>query len=269
MSSEWCAYEEMQPDMELEICVESVESAIAAEQGGAHRVELCSALSEGGLTPSLGLIRAVARAVKIGAYVMIRPRGGDFLYSDSEFALMLEDVELAREAGARGVVLGLLKADGSVDVERTRELVKAAGKMDVTFHRAIDMTRDPEEALEAAVDAGATRVLTSGAAKTALLGAKKIAAMVQRAKGRIGVMVGGNVRPGNVQQIVAASGADQFHAALRAAVESTMVYRNTGLHLGESMGAEYLRHEVRESDVARLRAAVDAATDAHVTAVRG
>jgi copper homeostasis protein len=256
----------MQAVMELEICVESVEAAIAAARGGADRVELCSALSEGGVTPSMGLIRGVVRAVRIGAYVMIRPRGGDFLYSDAEFALMREDVELAREAGARGVVLGLLGADGTVDVERTRELVKAAGAMDVTFHRALDMARDQEEALEAAIDAGATRVLTSGAAKTAVQGAAKIAAMVRRAKGRIGVMVGGNVRPGNVQQTAAATGASQFHAALRAAVASPMVYRNGGLHLGGSAGAEYTRQVVLERDVARLRAAVDVAAAVPVPA---
>ena len=250
--------------MELEICVESVESAIAAERGGADRIELCGALSEGGLTPSLGLIRAVVRAVGIGAYVMIRPRSGDFLYSDAEFALMREDVRLAREAGARGVVFGLLTPDGAVDVERTGLLVEDAGPLDVTFHRAIDMARDLEEALDAVIAAGATRVLTSGGAKTALLGGAKIAALVRRAQGRIGVMVGGNVRPVNLQQLAAAAGASQFHAALRTIVDSAMVYRNPGLHLGESASADYRRYVVLEKDVSRLRAAIDAAMTVQV-----
>lgn len=257
--------EKMQPEMELEICVESVESAIAAEAGGAHRVELCSALSEGGLTPSLGLIRAVSRAVQIGAYVMIRPRGGDFLYSDTEFAQMRDDVTLARQAGACGVVLGVLTADGQVDLERTQALIEAAGPLDVTFHRAIDMTRDREEALEAAIAAGATRVLTSGGAKSALEGAPTIAAMLRRAKGRIGVMVGGNVRPGNVRQIAAASGATQFHAALRTSIESGMNYRNPALHLGKGAGAEYTRYEVSSHDVAKLKAAMEPALRAVVS----
>ena len=248
----------MRPDMELEICVESVESAVAAEKGGANRVELCGALSEGGLTPSFGLIHAVTRAVGIGAYVMIRPRCGDFLYSDAEFRMMLEDVAVAREAGARGVVVGLLTTDGTVDVERTRALVKAAGPMDVTVHRAIDMSRDLEEALEAAIAAGAARVLTSGGAKTALQGAAKIAAMVRRAHGRIGVMIGGNVRAENLAQIVSATGAEQFHAALRTTMDSPMLYRNAGLHLGANGSSEYTRHVVQARDVARLRAAIDA-----------
>lgn len=244
--------------MELEICVESVESAIAAEKGGADRVELCASLAEGGLTPSLGMIHAVRGAINIGIYVMIRPRGGDFLYSDAEFRIMRQDIELARKAGADGLVLGLLNADGSVDVERTAELVSLAGPMKVTFHRAMDMARDRESALEAVISTGAARVLTSGGANTAVDGASALRTLVEQSRGRIGIMVAGNVRPGTLQQLAEQTGAHQFHAALRAPVPSPMIWRNEALHLGAKSSTEFTRHVVRASDVRKLRDAMNA-----------
>jgi copper homeostasis protein len=246
--------------MELEICVDSVESAIAAEAGGAQRVELCSALSEGGLTPSLGMLRAARAAVKLGIYVMIRPRGGDFLYSETEYAIMLDDIARIAECGADGVVLGLLTAHGEVDVERTARLVEAARPMEVTVHRAVDMSRDLSAAMEGAIQSGAQRILTSGAASTALQGSAQIAALVRQAAGRIGVMVGGNVRPRNLGQVVAATGASQFHTALRTAVASPMEFRNAKLHLGNSGNGEYMRYEVLVRDVRQLREAMNALT---------
>jgi len=246
--------------IELEICVDSVESAVAAEQGGAQRVELCSALSEGGLTPSLGLIRAVRSRIGIGVYVMIRPRGGDFLYSQEEFSVMREDIAYAAKAGANGVVFGLLTAEGSVDVERTAELVEAArsaSSMEVTFHRAIDMARDLESSLEDVVRTGAHRVLTSGGAQSASLGSARVRGLMQAAKGRIGVMVCGNVRPENVQQIAQATGAREFHASLRAPVPSPVIYRNPTLSLGEAGSDEYMRSVVLTQDVRNLRQAMD------------
>ena len=243
--------------MELEICVDSVESAIAAEIGGAQRVELCSALAEGGLTPSVGLIRAVRSRIGIGVYVIIRPRGGDFLYSEEEFSVMRDDIAYAHEAGANGVVLGLLTADGEVDVERTRQLVEAARPMEVTFHRAIDMARDFESSLENVIQTGAHRVLTSGAAQNALLGSERIAGLVYAAGSRIGVMVCGNVRTANVQKIARATGAREFHASLRTAVPSPVTYRNPTLHLGDPGSDEYARHVVLARDVQHLRQALD------------
>jgi copper homeostasis protein len=245
--------------MELEICVDSVESAVAAELGGAQRVELCSALSEGGLTPSLGLIRAVRSRVGIGVYVMIRPRGGDFLYSDEEFSIMREDVAYAAEAGANGAVFGLLTADGNVDGERTAELVEAAqsASMEVTFHRAIDMARDLESSLEDVVRTGAHRVLTSGGAQTAVLGSERVRGLMQAAKNRIGIMVCGNVRSENVQQIAQATGAHEFHASLRVPVPSPVSWRNPELSLGEAGSDEYARNVVMEQDVRKLRQAMN------------
>jgi copper homeostasis protein len=255
----------LQSMMELEICVDSVESAMAAEEGGAQRVELCSALSEGGLTPSLGMLRAVRAAVKLGVYVMIRPRGGDFLYSASEYAIMQDDIARAAECGADGVVIGLLTAQGEVDVERTARLVEAARPMEVTVHRAVDMARDLNAAMEGAIAAGAQRILTSGAGATALQGSARIASLVRQAAGRIGIMVGGNVRPRNLAQVVAGTGASQFHAALRTAVASPMEFRNAKLHLGEIGSDEYARYTVEPRDVRQLREAMDAVTASGVS----
>lgn len=255
--------------MELEICVDSVESAIAAERGGAQRVELCSGLSEGGITPSLGLVRVVRAAIGIGIYVMIRPRGGDFYYSGDEFAVMRDDIASAAEAGANGVVLGLLTRDGEVDVDRTRLLVEEArmasmprpdagsGAMEVTFHRAIDMARSLEDSLDAVIEAGAHRVLTSGGAQNAVLGSKRVSGLVSRAAGRIGVMVCGNVRPENVRQIAETTAARQFHAALRRPVASPVTYRNAALSLGDAGSDEYTRNVVISEDVRDLRRAMD------------
>jgi len=245
--------------MELEICVDSVESAIAAEAGGAQRVELCSALSEGGLTPSAGLIRAVRSRIGIGVFAMVRPRGGDFYYSDDEFSIMRDDLERAGELGATGVVLGLLTADGEVDVERTAELVELAGPMQVTFHRALDMARDLDAALEDVVRTGAHRVLTSGGAQSAVQGSARAADLVRLAAGRVGVMVCGNVRPENVQQIAQATGAREFHSALRRAVPSPVTFRNDGLNMGDPGSDEYTRHVVVAEDVRNLRLALDGA----------
>ena len=243
--------------MELEICVDSVESAIAADEGGAQRVELCSALSEGGLTPSQGMLRAVRKAVRLGVYGMIRPRGGDFLYSESEFAIMLDDVARARDEGADGVVFGLLTAQGEVDLERTARLVEAARPMEVTVHRAVDMARDLNAAMEASIAAGAHRILTSGGAATALQGSAWIAGLVRQAAGRIGIMAGGNVRPRNLAQVVAGTRTNQFHAALRTKVESPMEFRNAKLHMGDADRDEYARYQVLMGDVRHLREAMD------------
>jgi len=245
--------------MELEICVDSVESAMAAEAGGAQRVELCSALSEGGLTPSAGLLRAVVSRIGIGVFAMIRPRGGDFCYSEDEFQIMRDDIACAADLGATGVVLGLLTAEARVDVERTAELVALARPMRVTFHRALDMARDLDAALEDVVRTGADRVLTSGGAQNAVLGSAGAARLVQAARGRIGVMVCGNVRPENVQQIAQTTGAREFHAALRVAVPSPVTYRKSGLNLGDAGMDEYMRYGVMAEDVRNLRLALDSA----------
>jgi copper homeostasis protein len=246
--------------MELEICVDSVESSIAAESGGAQRVELCSGLVEGGLTPSLGLIHAVRSRIGIGVYVMIRPRGGDFLYSDEELSVMRDDIALAAHAGVQGVVLGLLTAEGRVDVTKTRELVELARPMEVTFHRAIDMTSDLEGALEEVIASGADRVLTSGGEQTAMLGSRRIHNMVQAAQGRIGLMAGGGVRAENVQEIARATGAVEYHAGLRRNIPSPARYQVQKISLGDPGIDNYARAGVLTTDVRMLRQAMDAAS---------
>jgi copper homeostasis protein len=243
--------------MELEICVDSVESAVAAETGGAQRIELCSALSEGGLTPSAGTMREVRARVKLGVYAMIRPRGGDFLYSVEELAIMRRDIETAREAGADGIVLGLLNIDGTIDIQNTTELVKLARPMKVTFHRAIDMTPDMAQALEDVIATGAVRILTSGGEANASLGSARLATLVKANAGRIKIMVCGNVRPENLNEIASITGAQEFHAAMRTPVASPVTFRNRNLSMGDPNNDEYLRYVVHAEDVANLRKAID------------
>jgi copper homeostasis protein len=239
--------------MALEICVDSLESAVAAESGGASRIELCSSLNEGGLTPSLGLLRAVRSRVKIGVHVMIRPRAGDFLYSADELDVMREDIKLAGQNGADGIVLGLLTAEGDVDVEQAQELVALARPMEVTFHRAIDMARDVNAALEDVICTGADRVLTSGAEATAMQGRHHIRELVRSAKGRIKIMAGGGVRAENVVEILRVTGAREFHAALRRQVPSPMKHHRRKIHLGAPGLEEDIRYVMRASDVRTLQ----------------
>jgi len=243
---------------ELEICVDSVESSVAAEAGGAQRVELCSALHEGGLTPSLGMIRAVRGSIRIGLHVMIRPRGGDFVYSHQELAIMRDDIALAAAAGADGVVFGLLDEDSDVDGQRTRSLVELSRPMQVTFHRAFDMTRDPMAALEAVIQTGADRILTSGAQADAMLGRTRLRALVRAAGNRIHVMAGGSIRPENVQQIAYDTGVLEIHSGLRRAIPSSVRHRVHGVHLGDKGVDDYARSVVQVNDVRRLREEMDA-----------
>ena len=235
--------------MKLEICVESVESAIAAERGGAQRVELCSDLLEGGITPSAGLIASVRRHISIGLWVMIRPRGGDFCYTDLEFEVMQEEIRHARTLGADGIVLGLLDHDACIDVSRTRQLVDLAGQLPVTFHRAIDMTPDLPAALEEVIAAGANRILTSGGAPDATSGISQIARMVEIAKGRIVIMPGGGVSPETVEAIAKGTGAAEFHSSARTAVPSPVRFRKQGIAMGDIQSAEFRRFTVSEENV--------------------
>lgn len=215
----------------LEICIDSVEAAIAAQQGGAQRVELCADLLEGGITPSAGTIQLARRSVDIGINVIIRPRGGDFCYTPLEFEVMKLDIETAKAAGADGVVIGILNEDGTVDEERTRELVALARPMSVTFHRAFDMTRDPYEALETLIELGIDRVLTTGQESSSLEGLDLITDLVKKAGERIIIMPGGATER-NFKKIVETSGVKEFHLLAPGTRESPMTYRNPRCFMG-------------------------------------
>lgn len=235
--------------MTVEICTDSVESAIAAQRGGAQRVELCSDLLEGGVTPSAGLIALVRERIRIDLFVMIRPRGGDFCYTDLEFAAMRKDIQQARELGADGVILGVLDQHARVDVNRTRCLVELAAPLPVTFHRAVDMTPDPRAALEDVIATGAKRVLTSGGAAKVTEGLAEVAYMVKAAGNRISVMAGGGITPETIVNVAEATGATEFHASLRTGLPSPVEFRRPDVLMGEIRDREYIRYVVEEDNV--------------------
>jgi copper homeostasis protein len=235
----------------IEACVDSVPSALAAEAGGAGRVELCDNLIEGGTTPSAGTIAEAKARLRIPVFVMIRPRGGDFLYSDVEYDVMLRDVAHARALGADGLVLGLLDRSGAVDVERTATLVEAARPLPVTFHRAFDVARDPEEALDTLIGLGIERVLTSGQAPTAPEGAELIARLVQWAAGRIGILPGCGVDETNVRELVAQTGAHEVHVRGTSPVRSQMSFRNARVSFRAAVDGDDSVLDV--TDAARIR----------------
>ncbi|WP_407572036.1 copper homeostasis protein CutC [Deinococcus altitudinis] len=242
-----------------EVCVESIDAVVTAQDHGADRVELCASLPEGGLTPSLGVIRGALEVARVPVHVMIRPRGGDFLYSDSEYASVLTDLRFMREVGVPGVVLGCLTPDAQVDTARLRELVCGAGEMSVTFHRAFDLVADPFRALEDLIACGVRRVLTSGQQPTALLGQECLRTLVQQAGERIVILGCGGVRPGNVAAVLGATGLREIHFSARRNVPSRMRVQNRAVSMGQSNTGqptdEYSREETSGEQVAATIAA--------------
>ena len=199
------------PSTLVEAAVETLEAALAAERAGADRIELCVNLDDGGTTPSTGLAAAVIDATKLPVFVLIRPRAGDFVYSDEEIDLMIREVETAGIIGVAGIVAGALRSDHAVDTVQTRALIEAAAGLPVTFHRALDSTLNTPDALEQLIDLGVTRVLTSGGAPTALEGADVIAALVNQARDRISIVAGGGIREHNVSDVVRRTGVREVH----------------------------------------------------------
>lgn len=229
--------------MILEMCIDSVESAIASAEGGADRVEFCANLLEGGTTPSLGAIRKTKQRADIGLSVMVRPRGGDFCHTPDEFAVIEEDIRIFKEEGVDGVVFGILTPEGTVDAERTRSLIELARPLQVTFHRAFDMARDPFEALEALIDLGVDRILTSGQEPSVLEGTDLIRRLIEHAAGRVIIMPGCGITLKNVHRILEATGASEIHVAAPAPQASRMAFRNEAVFMGTALRSEeYMRY---------------------------
>ena len=216
----------------FEICANSVASCIAAQEGGADRVELCSGIPEGGTTPSFGMIRKARASIDIRLNVIIRPRGGDFLYGEDELEEMIHDIRIAEELGADGLVFGCLAKEGNIDKKAMSILMEAAGNLPVTFHRAFDHSADPLKALEDIIELGCARILTSGCRPTALEGADLLAQLVEKAGDRIIIMPGCGVNEDNIAEIARLSGAREFHFSAREPVESGMLFRNPDVAMG-------------------------------------
>ena len=238
--------------MTVEIVVYNIESAMKAQEGGADRIELCENVGEGGTTPSAGTIELIRQNLSIDVFVMIRPRGGDFLYSNYEFHAMKRDISQCQKLSVDGLVFGILNPDGAIDKKRCKELIARARPLKVTCHRAFDMTPDPFKALEDCIEAGFDRILTAGQQAQAVKGAKLIGELINSAKGRIVIMPGSGVNEDTVEEIVRISGANEIHFSAAAFRESPMQYRNPQIAgMGSEEGTEF---KLRTVDPHRVRA---------------
>ena len=228
-------------EINFEICIDNVASALAVQKGGADSIELCAGLSEGGTTPSVGMIRKCRELLDIKIFVMIRPRRGDFLFSEPEIEVMLEDIAVAKAEGADGVVIGLLLPNGKVDVKNTKRLVAAARPMLVTFHRAFDMTPEPIAALHALKACGVDRILTSGQQATAEEGIELIKILLKEAGDDIVILPGGGINPSNLNEILV-DGVKEIHATAAERVESLMESRNEWVDLSDEQDISEYEH---------------------------
>lgn len=246
----------------IEICANSVESAVKAQEGGAYRVELCAGIPEGGTTPSFGEIRMARQLLqRTKLHVIIRPRGGDFLYNHQEQEIMLHDIKVARQLGADGVVFGCLTAEGNVDIPAMKKLMNAVGNMSVTFHRAFDMCRDPKEALEQIIELGCDRILTSGQEVDAVTGIPLLKKLVEQADGRIIIMPGCGINPSNIREIAEQTGTHEFHFSGRSTYESGMIYRNTKVSMGGTVKIEEYQKNVTDPEIVKAAVAKMAKKD--------
>ncbi len=235
----------------LEIAAFSAESAILAQEAGANRIELCDNPTEGGTTPSYGTICYAREKLSIPLFPIIRPRGGDFLYSDASFEIMKKEIKLCKEIGCDGIVVGFLDKDGNIDLQRCSKLIELAYPMEVTFHRAFDRVRDPFKSLEQLIELGVQRILTSGQYPTAPEGAQTIRALVQQADQRIVIMPGSGVRDNNLKQLIKDTGASEYHTAARIAIDSVMEFSHP------TMGAETPSVGVDTNMIQQMRKILD------------
>ncbi|OAV45584.1 copper homeostasis protein CutC [Lewinella sp. 4G2] len=243
-------------DYTFEVCLQSPEDALEAQRGGAQRLELCAALVEGGITPSLASIQQCRDLVDIDIMVMIRPRGGDFLYSERELEVMHRDIEHCVRIGVTGVVFGVLDEVGNVALPQVQSLVATAGGLQKTFHRAFDVARDPWEALEQLVEVGMDRILTSGQAGTVPEGIALIRELVAKAGNRIGILPGCGITPANVVDVLQGTGATEFHATAFEQLISPMQYRNESVYMGIPGLPEYERQVTSALEVRRFLDAI-------------
>ncbi|TAL70803.1 MAG: copper homeostasis protein CutC [Bacteroidetes bacterium] len=235
----------------LEICVDNVESAVDAQIAGAHRIELCDNLPEGGTTPGFGKIISARDNLSIALNVMIRPRGGDFLYTDLEYDIMRRDIDICGENGVDGVVFGILRSDGTIDIDRTSKLIELAHPMSVTFHRAFDMCSNPVRGLEDIIVSGAARVLTSGQKAKALDGAELIRELITQAGKRIIIMPGSGINDSNITAIAKITGAKEYHLTGRMIIESEMIFKRKGILMGCTDGIPEFSRKVADPEMIR------------------
>jgi copper homeostasis protein len=250
----------------IEVVVYNIESALRAQEGGADRIELCDNPSEGGTTPSFGTIEAVRQNVSMDVYVMIRPRGGDFLYSNYEFHSMKRDISQCQKISVDGIVFGILTEEGRIDKKRCKELIDKARPLKVTCHRAFDMTRDPFEALEDCIEVGFDRILTSGHQAQVVKGAELIGQLIQKTNGRIAIMPGSGVNEETVEEIIKKSRAKEIHFSATASRESGMKFRNQQIAgMGSDEGSEFKLRTVDPERVKKIRKIAEAALALRVT----
>lgn len=241
--------------IKLEICTYSIESCLAAVNGGADRVELCASMPEGGTTPSMAMMEYARNNLPIDVMVMIRPRGGDFLYSDIEFEIMKRDIEICKQIGVTGVVFGILTADGNVDIKRNKILLNTAGNMQTCFHRAIDMTSDYEKAAKDIADLGFTRILTSGARNKALDGVEDIKKISYLVGNKIEIMAGSGVNPDNMKKIYEIASPSAFHFSAKKTIQGGMLYHNPIVSMG-GVG-EISEYDIIRSDEEEIKRAAN------------
>jgi copper homeostasis protein len=237
-------------DYILECCVDSVESALAAEKGGANRLELCGNLIIGGTTPDINLFLAVREKVNIKIHVLIRPRFGDFCYTNEEFNIIKRDIEMFKNHGADGVVIGILNEDGSLNIDQMKELISAAGDMSITLHRAFDVCRDPFEALEDSKKLGIHTILTSGQKDNCFDGKELIRQLIEKSVGAVDILVGGGVEDSIIKELVEVTKARSFHMSGKIELDSAMIYRKEGVNMGLPLMSEY---KILRTDAAKIQ----------------
>lgn len=235
-------------NIKLEVCVDSIASAIAAQEGGADRIELCDFLAAGGTTPSAGMIETVRKYLKIDVYVLIRPRRGDFLYSKNEFEVMKRDIEMCRNMGVNGVVIGMLTKDASIDLARVTELIEIASPLQITFHRAFDLTAEPMKAFEELLTLPVHRLLTSGQQACAQDGIPLIQSLNKISAGKIKIMPGSGINKGNVSEIITNTGVTEIHASLRSTIGSRMANQKKYPPMSDSLNLSEYEQKVADTE---------------------